>query len=485
MDSTKQTDVPEPRWKAISRHAMVLARTIGLRRVWRSKLLRISYLVSILTLFALEHFDEIAEGIWGSAATDSKYLQPALFYQAVTKAGYRHPRAHYVRLVTFDPLKEPQWLQGSECLSRSFEAKLISAISKAHPALIVLDEYFPEDDCVEQDPKTGEFIEDKKTKELKSAIAHLTQSGVPIVLAEYSLNDDEQVEFMQKGKLRKGTRLKPWEILLQPRIQFDGEDKTPPSITYGAAELDADSRRIPIRWNEYDSQADMDAGKGPFELLGLAAQAASVYDSSMSFQHQLERLDTAKEDPFTSFLAETEFIQFESLDVICGRSETSPKTDWQNCSPSSFAMKDLSGHIVLVGDASEDDKHKSVLGDVHGLVLQANYIESLLDDRVLFPVPWAIELTSSLILFFLIQMTFDRLSVHPIRATLLAFFWVTFSCLLCYLIVLLFGFYMYIWVPGLLAILGEYLSIRSEGKPKRQRVRVISRRRKPAPEPKV
>ncbi|HAT33397.1 MAG TPA: hypothetical protein DCW29_21875 [Janthinobacterium sp.] len=44
--------------------------------------------------------------------------------------------------------------------------------------------------------------------------------------------------------------------------------------------------------------------------------------------------------------------------------------------------------IVLVGETSEDERHLSVIGDVPGFVLHANYIEALLDQRYFNPAPW-------------------------------------------------------------------------------------------------
>jgi hypothetical protein len=430
----------------------------------------------MLALFTMEYSDDIAAKIWGPGITDTKYFQPAFLYQIVTKAGYRRPRSHYVRLVTFDPDKEPQWLQGDQCASRFFEARLLDAISEAHPAMVVLDEYFPEDDCLKP---TLAAKQSDYTQMLRESIDRLSSKGIPVVIAEYSLNRDEQFEFIKKGKLDAGSKkLEDWENLLQPRLHFDGENGGHPLVTYGIAALDVDSRKIPISWPEYESQPELDVAKGgkdlaksdhgPFEELGLAAQAAKVYDTSQAFSDQLDRLDARPENPFTSFLNEEEYIEFEAFDVMCGKQGAmidKPQPDWTTCSHSSYAMGDLAGHIVLVGDSSEIDTHKSVLGDVHGLVLQANYIESLLDDRVLFPTPWQIEVLASLALFIAIDLTF-RLTKSSLTALLLAISLVIFSYLVCYVIVLQFGYYMYVWVPSILALAGETLNRMIETKPR-------------------
>jgi hypothetical protein len=433
------------------------ARIAGLRRLWDSKIRLLFYLLAIVTLFTLEFTNEIEQKISGQNRAESKFFEPAFLYQKVTKAGNRRPRSHYVRLVTFDPLKEPQWLRGNECNSRSFEAKLLNALSNAHPALIVLDEYFPEDDCVQSDQLPH-------SQELRAAVRRLTDEHIPIVIAEYSLNSEEQQGFMQKRKLN-GARLDATGTLLLPRVHFDGEDETQPLITYGSAALDDDNRRIPTSWSPtYRSQADLDAHKS-FTLNGLAFQAAKVYDTSPVLQARLESLDDLTENPFASFLKEDEFVEVEALDVMCGNAGTPSETRWQKCSPSNYAMKELAGHIVLVGDSSQEDTHISVLGDVHGLLLQANYIECLLDDRVLLPVPCWIELAASLFLLALIEFTFRFLAESPVIALVFALAWILSSCLLCYLIVLQFGYYMYIWIPGVVAVVGECLSSLREKRP--------------------
>lgn len=466
-------------------------------RIARSKILVLSYTLALLAIFASENFEQIAEKIWGQSVQEWKSLQPAFLYQEVTNAGYRRPRPHYVRLVTFDPVKEPQWLQGSECNSRLFEARLLDALSRSHPALIVLDEYFPVGDCIETDSTANAQTQDP-TKELQASVNRLTTMGIPVVIADYSLNYEEQLEFMSKGKLNpKGRHLEPSEILLQPRVHFDREleegveeqsDKPRPLVTFGAAHRDEDSRRIPINWAEYPSQDDLDARvgdydstHGPFEILGLAAQAASVYDSSPRFQNELLKLRNAKEDPFTSFLPEKEFTQFESLDVLCGNAHVRSDTNWKSCKPSDYAMSQLSGHIILVGDASEDDTHMSVLGNVYGYLLVANYIESLLDDRVLFPVPWPVELGTSFVLFIAIWLIFRRWKLSPVKALVAAILLILASYFLCYLVVLVLGYYMYVWIPSIVALIGETISLFMDQPPKKRHQRTAPSNRKVQP----
>ena len=48
----------------------------------------------------------------------------------------------------------------------------------------------------------------------------------------------------------------------------------------------------------------------------------------------------------------------------------------------------MSGKVVLIGYAGfGSDVHKSLIGNVAGVVLQANYVESILENRVYVPLP--------------------------------------------------------------------------------------------------
>lgn len=455
----------------VLRHFLGRVRPAGLRRVWKSKILSVFYLLAIVMSFGLEHIDEIAARIWGEDIKNSKWLRPGLLYQAVTKAGYRRPRAHYVRVVTVDPDKEPQDLEGNECRSRFFEARLLDAISTAHPALIALDEYFPAGDCVREEDK-------QYTQKLKDALRRVTKLGIPVVIADNTLNEEERLKHRQSQYLN-GSPLKSYEVVEEPRVQFDGEDGDDPKITYGNVHRDPDTRRIPTSWATYVSQDDIDthARLGdkdveirPFHVYGFAFQVASVYDDSRRLQSELEELDDLKENPFTSFLEIDQFEAFEALDVLCGHARTDKAIDWENCSSSNYAMNSLAGHIVLVGDVStKEDIHPSVFGDINGCWLIANYIESVLDDRILFAVPWWIELLLSLLLFGVIEIIFRLLEKSPLVALGIAFIVVLCTYVTSYLIVLGFGYYMYIWIPGLVAILGEFVSLLVDTQPKTRR----------------
>jgi hypothetical protein len=423
----------------------------------KRKTLSIFYLTSIVLVFALNHSSYIAEKLFGDSFTNSRWAQPGFFYEEITRAGYPRPRPHYVRLVTFNPDKEPPEFQGNACLARSFEAKLLDAISTAHPALIVLDEYFSRDFCKPGDPYT---------MQLQGAVKRIARSGIPIVIGLDSLDSDEQKDMIKKDSWRsKGRLLEYDEVIVFPVVDFQADNTSKSLVSYGLANLDSDSRRIPLSWKTFDSMADLEADKPPTSMPSLAYQAAEVYDSSPVFLWKLTRLNAREEDPFTSFLKEDDFVKFEALDLMCGENGTERTRDWKKCSPSSYGRNSLRGHIVLVGDIDDGPFH-SVLGEVPGYVLQTNYIEGLLDGRVFTPVLSSVQIIASFILFFAVESAFRLLSGFPLRAICLAIIFNLIAFLACCLVAQEFGYYLYLWFPGLVAVLGEFINLLSDNRTK-------------------
>ena len=48
----------------------------------------------------------------------------------------------------------------------------------------------------------------------------------------------------------------------------------------------------------------------------------------------------------------------------------------------------IAGHVVIIGEINHElDDHLTIVGRMSGLLVQANYIEALLDDRLFRPMP--------------------------------------------------------------------------------------------------
>jgi CHASE2 domain-containing sensor protein len=98
----------------------------------------------------------------------------------------------------------------------------------------------------------------------------------------------------------------------------------------------------------------------------------------------------------------------------------------------------------MVGEfGNKHDLHETVLGEVPGVVLQANYVESQLDDRYLKPVGKWRALTVNLLWVALIEVCFVRWT-SPQRALFFSVLSVVFLWLMCYIIVFG-GYFLPIW----------------------------------------
>ena len=90
-----------------------------------------------------------------------------------------------------------------------------------------------------------------------------------------------------------------------------------------------------------------------------------------------------------SFLTNGQFdgVMIAANDIICS---TSSEPGWRACESGELQPRVRSlvrGKVVIIGeDVPDIDRHKTVVGDVAGFVLQADYVESLLDNRLIHPV---------------------------------------------------------------------------------------------------
>jgi hypothetical protein len=89
---------------------------------------------------------------------------------------------------------------------------------------------------------------------------------------------------------------------------------------------------------------------------------------------------STRRHPYTSFLREDQFpTTMRAVDLICSNP---PNESWRNiCSRTRILRvnaQTFADKIVIIGIAGVGgDIHQSVLGKVPGVILQANYIESL------------------------------------------------------------------------------------------------------------
>jgi len=364
------------------------------------------YLLFLITDVAFSHWDELF------GREQCGLVKARTWYQRVVTLGYRKPKPHFVRLVTVTP---PQ----DSCEYRLLLAKLIGRIAETRPMMIVLDYSFSPHDCGE------------KTQILRDSIqSAANQAPVVFALASSTL---QEVEDAHKAELDSLKDFGSEDQAVWPSdVPADGS-----TVVAGLYRLDCDTRRIPTYWPVFEKKNGRwmrDSKAVPT----IALAAAMLYDPTLKDQPQLN----GRENPFTSFISEKAFDPIDAVHILD-----------ENVSPAEWRLQ---RRIVVVGDAVRDP-HESVVGRVPGVVLQANYIESLLDDRYFTSLSTAVGAAAAFICLVVIAVVFDKTD-SPNRALFRSVFFLLLLTFTSYFALVQFGRLFTFWAPCVLAIPASYLA---------------------------
>jgi CHASE2 domain-containing sensor protein len=411
-----------------------------LTKVWtvlRERGWRLLVYVGLLAIaFALERTGDQAGG-QGSSTSEAARVT----YQRASTLGYRKPSPQFTALILLNDLPDshgdPQSVALNACQRRLYLAKLIQALDVQRASVIVLDFYL-QTKCPDED------------KALSDAISATVQD-LPVLLGQYS------------ETVRTIRRQEP-EYIIGPGI--DGGDLVPeaPNIsgglvgaTYGLTMLAADSRRIPLRWMTATPGSDVAHITERHVQDGLAFAAAAAHNPRLRSDPRLNDYMKRGDFPMTSFIPEDKFPQQTGLDLLC---KDQRDFNWTDCSPKHDPASVFQGRIAVIGfghTRANTDIHDSVLGFVPGVILQANYIESLLDGRYLTQAWWPIQVVLSFLCFATIEVVFEFIS-NIWRAIALAVFVTVIFYLICYVAVIQFGYYLDLWIPSALALILKVIS---------------------------
>jgi len=389
----------------------------------------------------------------------SPLFTAAFWYQRIVTMGPRKPRAHFVRLVTISTEKEGADLLSNACDERSFMAKLVEGVAAANPAVIVIDAEYDRDFCKKDMTSTNQ---------LQRAIGEVSRN-VPVVLGlnsydEEELGEDKDLQAQincDLSQLRRNGFADPQQILdPNPLLEFP-----PDRVTFGLMRGDYDQRRIPLSWPTYRNCSEVGHVQ-PQNIQTMVKAAAAAYDPRMLKQERFKELENSEENPFTSFLGEDELPTYSGIELICNPSHVQNK-EWTACSAGEGNHKylaDLIHRVVVIGERDPEggDFYETVIGEVPGVTLIANYIESLLDDRYFKPFPdvFGFPLSEFLIsaaAFCVIEVIFsERRAVFPVRPLLYGMSVPAVLWLLTYWEALQWGYYLVIWPPSVIAILGKF-----------------------------
>ena len=404
------------------------------QRIRHRPLRWILYLLIALGALVLEMGGELFGGESGSNAGSPAILS-SLLYQKFATAAYRKPHRNFVRLVTLSPSSEPQEIFVDVCKKREFEAAVIRQLMTLPPTEVVMDFWYGPKSCLDGDDQV-------RAKKLEDAIGDPSRH-FPIVigLASHTTHEFELAQDPDLFKLAQAGFSRRDQVLNE-RLEFPGKE-----IGAGLVRINADTRRIPIRWNVYTSKAAVISHATREQRPSLSYQAASRRDPKLG--EILKDINDHDEHPFTNFIPETEFEPVHAIDLVCGRA-LNDEEDWRNCNPPDVAddarfSRLKQGQIILVAENSEKDHFQTVLGEVPGYVLQANYIESLADNRVFRPTPPWLEITLSVCGLLVIILCFEMVS-NSLLGLVSAYGAVALIAVICNVAGIYFGSFVGFWL---------------------------------------
>ena len=365
----------------------------------------------------------------GGELSWSQYLSAAPFgYQRLTSSSHRSPRPHSVKIVSLAKQQEPDDIFPPHfCKQRLFMARLLERIEGAHPAAIVIDKYFSPTACDEDEPN----------KRLRNSVA---ASPVPIIIGLQTLTKRD----LERDKTLTEAEKKAFGdacLVLAPTFKFDDADQHS-RVKYGLTRMNRDTRKVPLRWAVYGNPEDLERGK-PTLMDTLSLATTEQFEQGMPHAEVLNELLSQGKHPFTGFLNEIPTIS--AMEVLCGK-KLGGNPNWATCQGKDTSVDDqFRNRIVIIGEfGNKDDLHETVIGEIPGVVLQANYIESLLDDRYLKPVNNWITLSVNLLWVAIVEACF-AFSSSPTRAAFYSLISIVLLEGICYCIVL-YGYFLPVWV---------------------------------------
>ena len=289
----------------------------------------------------------------------------------VAGTGYRPMRSHRVTILALTEGVEPDMVLNNVCEQRRYVARIIKRLGELGASLIVLDKAFGADSCKPGDPGTMELV------------GAVENSTTPIVVGVAT--------HAPAGKVRKSCLVISPSMEFGNKISAQGVPSSDPAVTKGLIRMNADLRKIPINWYVYQTDEGVAAKEDPRDdtVETLSYTAASIADRHLKDDVRLKAMRERSQHPFTSFIESKNFSRANPLSLLCsGRDKAEIESLYSvKCAANATPDEDVRGQVVIIGDdVPGKDRHVLFDRDVSGLYLQANYIESLLDDRYLQPV---------------------------------------------------------------------------------------------------
>lgn len=311
--------------------------------------------VICVAAFLLEHLAEAwVYGDHPGVGSRTLFNIGALYHLVVAgDARFEYPS--HATLLELNKTEDAPISVHAYCEQRELMAGLIEAVTRAHPSVIVVDKYYDPLECREH----------RGTDALIAAVTAAARR-TPVIVGLVTYNDS--------GQLEAG-----------PNLDLCAAEAGCPNLHYALVDLDVDTRRLPLGFPVENG----DGQSAWRESLALAA-SRSHRPELVSLPTRMQLLLSRRDHPFSSLVDPAHFKRRFAGDVLCaswsGKRDAIAACDSRSATRAK--ERDFVGRVVVIGDNDgERDLHRTRFGVLPGFVLQANYIEAILDQRYLISYP--------------------------------------------------------------------------------------------------
>jgi hypothetical protein len=298
-------------------------------------------------------------------------------YNPIAERGVRAAGSPRVAIVQID---RPDLLQ-NVCASRAFLTRLVPDLAKLGAQVVMIDKYYSRSSC-DDEPTNNQFV------------STLDNSSIPVVVGK-------PADPLPSGTSAAGCLAEaPDPMGFQPGT----------SVQQGLAILNSDTLKVPIRWPIFDATKSPPTQLAVTDGNTISLLAAQAADPGLETRGMLPKVIASGINPYTTFI---DLPTISEMTAVCSVEPDPVVVDGKpvDCNGNGWRRpphdltadhQSLLGKVVVVGDLSDDDMQPFPGGDKPGVYLQANYVESLLDQRFLTEVP--ITITLGVLLLFIIAV---------------------------------------------------------------------------------
>jgi hypothetical protein len=341
------------------------------------------YALGTIILFALDNVvDKVKTGSEVSFNSIYTTVFSATSLYPWTSGWFRKPQTQNVAIVTITIGQDDDAAGESlsdNCARRKFLADLITAIDNAKPRGLVLDYMFGKGQCVEGDTERSD------TSKLERSLQEsATANGAVIIGQGAYRKEDLESNWPSEFIALRSRGFKDADLFIKPLPAAVAllDSRVHP----GLVQLNADYRKIPLSWRVFSND-----GAAPYAMDTISVAAVRAFSGNGDLLNKLNMLQREGRHPFTSFAKEQNFLIVPAATIMARLADSS----------------DLKNRIVLVSiidPEHNDDTHDTFMGKVPGVVLQANYVEALMDGRFLRPIDRRVQVVIGLAWFAVIEM---------------------------------------------------------------------------------